>query len=147
MVYLTEPCLTPTFSEEILYVTCRHAQDSPTLPLIYYQAVSPPLVTQKTLDAYFEALCRLSIVEAYHLTRSRDDSTRWRLLEHLVSFAYASPSEQERAARATKLMGLPLTSDEQVHMETFIREGSGKNLRGAKESLLDLRAKKSKAPS
>ena len=136
LLYLTDPCLTPTFSDDILYVACRNAQGSPAIALTYFQAVSPPLETRKTLEAYFETLCRLSITEAYYFYRSRDDSTRRHLLEQLISFAHETARGKERAIRATELMGLPFSSDERSHMERFIRERCGKHLTGAKESLL-----------
>ncbi len=70
--HLTDPSLTPTFTDEILLTLIQHPKCDPALATAYYIATFPPLADQKTLEAYFELLKRNSVVEAYNFAQRQD---------------------------------------------------------------------------
>ncbi|MCJ1308621.1 hypothetical protein MMC25_002274 [Agyrium rufum] len=136
--YLTSPALTPTFPAEILYTLCRHAPATdPSLPLAYYHAVSPPLSSSlKTLTALFTVYCRASIPEAYLFARSFPSENHRALLEQLITFVHADAGGDLRVSRAEQLIGLPLDEEEEGWMEDYLKEGKGRGLFGAKDTLI-----------
>ena len=135
--YLTEPCLIPTFPEEILYTLCRHAtRNDLTLPLAYYNTVSPTISSTKIIDAYFNILCPLSITEAFLFSREKGEYIHHHLFERLISFVHGNCAGSKRATRATELVSLPLNDKEDSWFESYLIEGKGKHLYGSKDTVM-----------
>jgi Nuclear pore complex assembly len=132
---LTDPSLTPTFPDEILYTLLQNPKLDNSLAIAYYFTVSPPLEDAKTLDAYFSLLCKTSIVQAYHFSQMRAKPERKRLFEQLV-LAALSPAGDNRASRALNLISLPFVDEEAAWFEDFLLEGNGASLLGAKDSVV-----------
>ncbi len=135
MDFLTEPALIPTFPEEILYTLCRHAPDA-TLPVAYYQTVSPAITSGKILEIYFLTLCRVSITEAFYFSRTQGDLNHRVLFEKLINFVHASSHGAVKAVRGVELINLPLHKDEEDWFMEFLKDGKGKNLAGANDTLI-----------
>jgi Nuclear pore complex assembly len=132
---LTDPSLTPTFSDQILYTLLQNLKLDKSLAMAYYITVSPPLQDQKTLSTYFSFLADTSIVHAYHFCQKRVGSQRKVLFEKLILAALSSRGDQS-ASRAVTLIGLPFT-DEEVHwFEEFLLHGKGSSCHGAKDSVV-----------
>ena len=134
--YLAEPCLTPTFAEDILYTLCRHCQHQPSLPLQYYHTVSPALTSRKILDAVFDVICHASVTEAYQFSQAQGEIAQRRLFEKLISFVHGSSSGPKRGARATELICLPFTDEEENWFEGYLLNGKGTGLYGARDTVL-----------
>ncbi|KAI4157324.1 MAG: hypothetical protein LQ342_008371 [Letrouitia transgressa] len=135
--YLTEPVLTPTFPEEILYTFCTHPeQNDPTLPVAYYQTVSPALASYKVIEAYFTILCRLSITEAFFWSRQQGELRNRALLQNLIHSVLCDTEQSNRSARSVELINLPLNEDEEAFFNAYLAEGKGRNLPGAKDTLV-----------
>ena len=133
---MTEPCLIPTFPEEILYALCRHCQHDHTIPLQYYHTVSPPLSDPKVLEACFQCICKSSITEAFSFARAQTPSIHRRLFERMLIFVHGSSSGKLRSDRAVELISLPFDGEEQLWFEQFLLEGKGKSLFGAKDTVI-----------
>jgi Nuclear pore complex assembly len=132
---LTDPSLTPTFSDQILYTLLQNAKVDNLMAMAYYVTVSPPLEDQKTLNAYFSSLCDKDIVYAYYFCQKRVDSERRALFEQLV-LAALSPRGNQIATRAETLIGLPFTEEEVLWFEEFLLHGKGSSCHGAKDSVV-----------
>ncbi|KAF6218617.1 hypothetical protein HO133_005968 [Letharia lupina] len=133
--YLTEPALVPTFPEEILYTLCRHAPDA-TLPIAYYQTVSPAITSGKVLETYCLTLCRVSLTEAFYFSRTQGDLNHRVLFEKLINFVHASSHGAIRATRGVELIDLPLSEGEESWFTDFLEDGKGRNLAGANDTLI-----------
>ena len=136
IVHLTDPTLIPTFSEEILYTIGKHSPQHPELVLEYYNTTSPVLTTTKTLNVYFSALVNSSVTEAFFFTRRQSDATRKHLFEVLLALVHGSSSGGARAKRGVELVGLPLETEEEEWLEEYLLKGKGKNLFGAKDTVI-----------
>ena len=135
MDYLTEPALIPTFSEEILYVLCRHAPDDDvTLPISYHQSVSPALTSSKVLEVYFLALCRASVTEAFYFSRAQGGLIHRTLFEKLILFIHSKSSGALKAGRGVELISLPLGEEEETWFRAYL-ECMGSRLSGANDTL------------
>lgn len=135
--YLTEPALTPTFPEEILYTLCRHTpQDDVTLPIAYYQTVSPSIKSGKVLETYFLTLCRASITEAFYFSRTHGELNHRVLLEKLITFVHANSGGATKANRGVELISLPLSEDEEAWFNEYLNDGKGSTLPGATDTLI-----------
>ena len=132
---LTDPSLTPTFSDQILYTLLQNPKVDNSLAMAYYITVSPPLADQKTLRAYFSFLCNTNIAYAYNFCQIRVDSERKLLFEQLV-IAALSPKDDQTISRAETLIGLPLTDVEERWFEDFLIHGKGSSCYGAKDSVV-----------
>ena len=137
MDYLTEPALTPTFPEEILYTLCRHTpQDDVTLPIAYYQTVSPSIISGKVLETYFLTLCRASITEAFYFSRTHGELNHRVLFEKLITFVHANSSGATKANRGVELISLPLNEDEEAWFHEYLNDGKGSTLPGSTDTLI-----------
>lgn len=132
---LTDPSLTPTFSDQILYTLLQNLKLDKSLAMAYYVTVTPPLQDQKTLNAYFSFLSDTNIVHAYHFCQKRNISQRKALFEILILSALSSQGEQT-ASRAETLIGLPLTDEEVCWFEDFLLHEKGSSCHGAKDSVM-----------
>jgi hypothetical protein len=131
MEYLTQPCLIPIFSEEILSALLDHKSD---LALIYYHSVAPSLINAELLQKFFSKLCKSSITEAYYFLRKQPDSQRRSLFEKLVDTAVGQGSD--RPAKAVELVELPLDEDEEQWLEEYLLVGEGRKIRSASDIAL-----------
>lgn len=132
---LTDPSLTPTFSDQILYALLQNPKVDGSLAMAYYLTVSPPLEDQKTLSAYFSFLSDTDIVNAYHFCQIRVDSERKSLFEQLI-LAALSTKRNQTVARAEALVSLPFTEMELLWFEDFLLHGKGSSCHGAKDSVV-----------
>ena len=134
---LTEPSLTTTFPEEILYTLCQHApEDNPALPLAYFHTVCPTIASSKVLDLFFTIQCRASITEAFYFSRSHGELIHRRLFEKLIAFVHANLTGETRAASAVELIDLPFDETEEEWLEEYLVEGKGRSLYGAKDTIM-----------
>ena len=134
--HLTDPSLVPTFPEEILQTLCRHSKHQPGLPLAYYHTVSPSIKSTDTLDLLFSMICRSGVSEAYLFTRMQEPLMREHLFETLIAYALGDPGGDARASRASELIGLPLSDEEEKWFEQSLTTGNCSKLYGAKDTLL-----------
>lgn len=115
----------------------RHASDGDyTLPLSYFHTVQPILKTPEALQLLFDAMARTSVTEALYFSRTHSDAVRAQLFRQLISSVLDAPANEETAARATELVGLPFDSTEEVWFEEFLSQEDGKKLKRARDTLL-----------
>jgi hypothetical protein len=134
---LTHPSLLPVFPSEILAALLRAGEDS--LALSYYNTMLPSLTPSSLLDAYFAALCRASVTEAFYFMRRQpaaDGSRRKALVQSLVRSALSLPPGADRKQKCTELLDLPFDADEEGWFEEFLTTGRGKALRLADDVLV-----------
>jgi hypothetical protein len=136
--YLTEPSLIPTFPDDILYVLTL-----PTLPkhddslaMAYYLTVSPPLLSDKARQGFFETLCRSSVTEAFYFTRQHGEEYHRRYLEQLIAYVHTPIVGGARGSRARELVNLPLDDEEERWFEDYLLHDAAKTLPGAKDTVL-----------
>ena len=135
--YLTEPGLIPTYPDEILYALCRHApENDSSLPLAYYHTVLPSIASSKVLEAFFFILCRSSITEAFFFLREQGESIHHDLFEKLIDFVLVHSSGGIRAKRGIELISLPLDDAENDCFEKYLKEGKGRTLPGASDTII-----------
>lgn len=137
--FLTAPTLIPTFPEDILSTLLDHAQgEEEILPLAYFQTVQPALSTPSVRRKYFQYLAQHNITEAYFFLRRQPEHEHRPFLEILIQEALHSKhqhSEDEKAQKALELIELPLTEEEEQWLESYLLEGKGRNLHGAKDTV------------
>ncbi|KAK6365911.1 hypothetical protein LTS17_010877 [Exophiala oligosperma] len=134
--HLTDPSLTPTFADDILFTLLQHPKCDRALASAYYIAVSPPLKDPKTLGAYFSLLLRNNMVEAYYFAKRQDHLQHKKLFEELIVTMHQEDPSPDHAQRAAIVVGLPLTSEEDGWFEECLLNGAGSKLPGAKDSVI-----------
>lgn len=107
-----------------------------SLAIAYYLTVSPPLVSEKVQQSYFETLCRASITEAFYFSRKYDEERRRRHLEQLILYVHKTPAGDLRSQRALELLNLPFDEDEGQWLENYLLHGKAAALAGARDTLL-----------
>ena len=137
--HLTDPSLTPTFTDEILYTLISHPKCDNGLAMAYYITVSPPLQDQRTLDAYFSLLCQTSVMEAYYFCRRQDEIRHQSMFETLIIAVHAEAAGESRATRALTLIGLPFSDQEESWFEDCLLRGQGASCQNAKDSVMTRR--------
>ncbi len=137
MDYLTRPSLLPTFPEHILGTLLRNttAKDS-DLALVYYLTVSPPLTSPDLRDAYFSYLSRISITDAYNFSRRQPDDAHRNLFELLIHEVLSATPSNQRAANGIELLDLPFDEEEESWFESYLLEGKGRSLHGARDTVM-----------
>ena len=125
----------PTFPEEILYTLCRHAPNA-TLPIAYYQTVSPAITSGRVLETYFLTLSRVSITEAFYFSRTQGNLNHRVLFEKLINFIHADSHGAKKATRGVELISLPLDKEEESWFTEFLKDGKGRKLPGASDTLI-----------
>ncbi|KAL8862521.1 MAG: hypothetical protein Q9178_001019 [Gyalolechia marmorata] len=134
--YLTEPVLIPTFPEEILYILCTHPdQRDDQLPLAYYYTVSPAVTTPKVISALFSKLALSSVTDAFFWSRKQGETSHKNLFEQLITTVLNGPEGADRARRSVELIHLPFSKEEETWFETYLTDGKGKSLPGAKDAV------------
>ncbi|EXJ94809.1 hypothetical protein A1O1_03207 [Capronia coronata CBS 617.96] len=134
--FLTDPSLTPTFSDEILLALLRHPKCDSSLATAYYVAASPPLQNQETREAYFQLLLANNLVEAYYFSQKQDDLRHKSLFEQLIVSVHREKEGDDRAEHAALLVGLPLTTEEEIWFEHCLLQGAAAKYPGAKDSVM-----------
>ncbi|KIY03261.1 uncharacterized protein Z520_01728 [Fonsecaea multimorphosa CBS 102226] len=134
--HLTDPSLTPTFTDEILLTLLRHPKCEPSLATAYYIAMSPPLEDPAVLEAYYELIITNNLVEAYYFAQRQNEAKHKMLFDKLVVAVHQNSPGQSRSERAALLVGLPLTAQEEAWFERCILDGAASKLPGAKDSLM-----------
>lgn len=133
---LTDPSLTPTFTDEILHVLIKHGEADEGIAQAYYNTVSPPLADDKVATAYFSLLSANSISEAYYFARKHGSTRHKSLFEALLIAAHSGQVGGQRASRAMELINQPFTPEEEEWFEDFLLRGEGSHLSQAKDSVL-----------
>ena len=135
--YLTEPALTPTFPDDILYTLCKHApQDNVSLPVAYYHSVSPPLASSKVLETYFLTLCRASITEAFYWSRAQGEVKHQILFKKLIEFVLSQPSGDSKADQGVELISLPFDEQEEAWFREDLIKAKPEAVKGAADTLI-----------
>ncbi|EXJ60337.1 hypothetical protein A1O7_04489 [Cladophialophora yegresii CBS 114405] len=134
--HLTDPSLTPTFTDEILHALLQHPRCDPALATAYFVSVAPPLADKKTMDTYFDLVMSNNLVEAYYFAQKQQQSRHKVLFERLVVSIHQEKPSHSRAEKAALLVGLPLTAQEDSWLEECLLHGAASNLPGAKDSLM-----------
>lgn len=134
--HLTDPSLALPFADEVLLALLKHPRCESTLATAFYITVSPPLRDPKTLDAYFDLVSSNNLAEAYYFAKRQDKLNHKSLFEKLVAKVHQEKGGQLRATRATLLVGLPFSSEEEVWFEEFLLHGKGAKLPGAKDTVM-----------
>ncbi len=132
--HLTDPSLTPTFTDDILLVLLQHSKCDDALAMAYYVTVRPPLRNQQTLDLLFALFVRTNVIEAYNF--AKQSPHRRRLFEELIVSVHRKEVSEARAQRALQLLGLPFTEEEAAWFEECLLHGRAAKLPGAKDSVL-----------
>ncbi|KAI4228266.1 MAG: hypothetical protein L6R36_001769 [Xanthoria steineri] len=133
--YLTEPVLIPTFPEEIIYLLCTHPnQQDDKLPLAYYYTVSPAVTSPRVIEAFFAKLAMNSVTEALSWCRQYDEPSHRKLFEQLIHLVLSGPEGENRARRSVELIHLPFSQEEEAWFESYLTDGEGKDLYGAKDA-------------
>jgi hypothetical protein len=133
---LTDPSLTPTFTDEILYTLIHHPRCDNGLAMAYYVTVSPPLQDARTMAAYFSILCQNSVAEAYNFAKRQNENKHKSLFEDLVVAVHSEGGSEARADRALTLLSLPFTEDEEAWFEECLLYGKGASCNQAKDSVM-----------
>ncbi|KAK5061185.1 hypothetical protein LTR84_007727 [Exophiala bonariae] len=134
--HLTDPSLALPFADEVLLSLLKHPRCEPALATAFYITVSPPLRDPKTVDAYFDLLSSNNLPEAYYFAKRQDKLNHKSLFEKLVATVHQEKGGQLRATRATILVGLPFSSEEDAWFEDFLLRGKGTKFPGAKDTVM-----------
>jgi Nuclear pore complex assembly len=135
--YLTHSSLIPTFHEEVLETLVRHAKQADmTLPLAYYHTMQPTLKSCRAVESLFLAIAQASVVEAFYFARGQADIPRRQMFETLIASVLSSPAGERTAKRATELVNLPFTQEEERWFEVYLTVGDGKGLKRANDTLM-----------
>jgi len=134
--HLTDPTLTPTFTDEILSVLVQHPKCDNALAMAYYITASPPLENETTLHAYFSLLTRNNVAEAYHFTQRQPLPRRRALFEDLLVAVHSEAAGEARSDGALVLVSLPFTTEEEGWFEECLLYGRGAQCPQAKDSVL-----------
>ena len=136
--HLTQPALTPTFPDEILYTLCKHAQasDSISLPIAYYQSVSPPLASSLVLETYFVVLCRASVTEAFYFSRAQGQDKHEVLFKKMIETVLEQSSGERKADQGLELISLPLDEVEEKWFRDDLMAANQSKFKGAADTLL-----------
>ncbi|KAI5290038.1 hypothetical protein KEM54_002605 [Ascosphaera aggregata] len=133
---LTDPSLIPTFPDEILYTLCVIPKNNNSFAIAYYLSTSPPLATEKTLNAFFAVLCRTSVTEAFYFTRKQPEPLRQKLQNSLIVSVLSSKPGRMRSERAAELINLPFDRSEEETFEECLLRGPAKHYNGSKDTVL-----------
>ncbi|KAI0200435.1 nuclear pore complex assembly-domain-containing protein [Astrocystis sublimbata] len=141
--HLTHPSLISDFTDDIITVLVRHAEDKKdgdyTLPLAYYYTVQPSIQSSSALQLLFDAIARSSVLEAFEFSRAHAEYMRRQLFQRLVSITLDSGSrsaDETAAERAFELTSLPFDADEEQWFKEYLTSGEGKRLKTAKDTLV-----------
>ena len=136
--HLTQPALTPTFPDEILYTLCKHASSSSdvSLPVAYYQCVSPPLASSLVLETYFAVMCRASVTEAFYFSRAQGEEKHQVLFKKLIEVVLEQSSGERKANQGLELISLPLNEMEEKWFQEILTGANQSKLKGAADTLI-----------
>ena len=81
-------------------------------------------------------MLRASLPEAFFSSRGQGEATHQHLFKSMVTTILSGPLSETRAAQCVVLVGLPLNDDEEKLLEDFLLVGKGKNLPGAKDTVI-----------
>ena len=143
---LTDPSLTPTFPDEILYTLIKHEKPDDGLAMSYFLTVSPPLSNDKVLKSYFDLLATTNVTEAYIFATQQSEDKRRTLFENLIVNVLSKSDIENRAARAVELVGLPFTPEEESWFEECLLYGQAAQLTNAKDTAIVRRIATNKEP-
>ena len=103
--------------------------------MAYFTTMRPPLQNEQSLTAYFDLLCKTTLVEAYRYAQQQPNLKHKSLFEKLILSVLSESVEDVRAERALLLLGLPLSEEEEIWFEDLLH-GSGSRCPGAKDSVI-----------
>jgi hypothetical protein len=81
-------------------------------------------------------MCRSSVTEAFYFSRARGNSSHRFLFEKLLNFVLANSAGAIRATRSVELINLPLDEEEEACFEEYLKDGNGRTLFGANDTLV-----------
>ena len=129
----------PGFPGEIMYHICNLSKASdPGLALAYFDSTSPPLENKEHVTALFSCYLRANITEAFFWAGTHTDEIHKMLLEQLIIFVHADAGGELRSNRAMELLALPMSTQERNWSMNFLRDGRGRSLYGARDTLIML---------
>lgn len=98
--------------------------------------MSPIIASTKVLEAFFFILCRSSVTEALFFSRQQGEFIHHDLFEKLIEFVLIHSKGTVRAQRGVELISLPLDDVEIEWFEHFLKDGKGKTLSGARDTII-----------
>jgi hypothetical protein len=142
---LTHPSIIPTFPDEILHVLLLQTKGSidpegrsgSVLPLAYFQCAGPPLEKQNVREEFVRYMSDRNVTETFYWIRTRPGHEQKHLLELLVKEILdghewgRNDNVYSREEKATEFVSLPLSEEEEQWVEKYLTEGSGRNYKGA----------------
>jgi hypothetical protein len=115
----------------------RHSKhDDFTLPLAYYYTIQPAIQSSGAIESLFLAIARTSVIEGFYFSRAQTDVAHQKLFEMLISLVLHNPAGEKTAARATELVNLPFTQEEEGWFEYYLTKGEGRGLKRARDTLM-----------
>ena len=93
-------------------------------------------MSEHVLEAFFLALCRSSIIEAFFFSRSQDENVHHRLFHKLIHFVHTEPKDGSKPAIGATLISLPLNETEEAWFVEYLKDGQGDKLPGARDTLV-----------
>jgi hypothetical protein len=81
-------------------------------------------------------MCRSSVTEAFYFSRARGNPSHRNLFEKLLNFVLANSAGAIRATRSVELINLPLDEEEEAYFEEYLKDGKGRTLFGANDTLV-----------
>lgn len=133
--YLTHPSLVTDFADEILETLVRKCKD-PTYPLSYYYSAKPTLKTAAAIECLFTSIARTSVTEAFFFAREQSTYAQRHLFEILISNVLHNSPQTQVADRATELVKLPMTAEEEEWFNEYLTRGDGARFKKAKDTVL-----------
>jgi hypothetical protein len=127
--------LIPTFHEEILETLVDHSSNM-TLPLAYFHSVQPTITSEDALRKLFSAIAKTSVTEAFFFSRGQADGYRQDMLQSLISFIVREPVSENAAARATELVNLPFSKEEEEWFQDYLIHGDVNRSKKARDIVM-----------
>ena len=81
-------------------------------------------------------MCRCSVTEAFYFSRGLGETSHRNLFEKLLNFVLTSSTGTVSAARGMELIGLPLNDEEEAWFEHYLKNGDGRTMTSANDTLI-----------
>lgn len=76
------------------------------------------------------------MIEALSFSRNQGGETSRNLFENLINFVLTDTSDLIRASRVNDFISLPLNDKEEVWFNDYLKEGKGRTLLGANDTVI-----------
>jgi len=107
--------------------------------MAYFLSANPPLVDSHVRDEFVKYMARRDLTETFYWIRGRPYAERRHLFELVVARSLDSSimtTKEMRTEMAMELVQLPFCEEEEEWFEGFLLEGQGRNLQGARDTVL-----------